>query len=206
MNYTLNELENELEDELENELMKCLNVYNITHSKMQKRENIQKIHNLFINNIPFDIDYSDDEQINYCGLYNRINKKYDESVKLYKISTKRGNHESMNNLAFMYWEGHGVWQNYEKAIKLWKMAIEKGSVCAMNSLAAIYSTNGLYENYDEAVKLYKIAIKKGHMRAMNDLAHMYDCGYGVEKNHKKLKNYIKWQLTKIVSFQWAISH
>ena len=46
---------------------------------------------------------------------------------------------AINNIGWMYHEGHGVKKDYAEAIKYFKVVAERGNVNAMNNLGNMYS-------------------------------------------------------------------
>src|SRR5438128_171944 len=92
-------------------------------------DSIEKIYNLFINNILFDPKTGN--EFHFMGLYYAINENYDKMKECYLIAIEKENIISMIALGSYY---QIRIKNYDKMKKYYLMAIDKENDLAMRNL------------------------------------------------------------------------
>ena len=170
----------------ETELINILKKYNCTYVVIAQEESINKIHNLFCNNIIFDPIIT--IETFYVGVYHCANENYAEMEKYYLKAVDEGSVEAMNNLG---WYHKNITKNYDEMMKYFKRAIDLGNYNSMSNLGGYYQN--ITQNYDEMEKYYTLAIEGGIENAMNNLAHHYQY---VIKNYDEAEKYYKMSIKK----------
>ena len=177
---TLNENVNENINENEtkkNELIKLLNKIEYTYD-VPKNDILDKLINLFKNNI-IDEECTDDDYITYKAyFYYKILKDHKSAKKFYKEAMMMENTHAMHGLA-MYYKRY---DRPNKMLKYLKMAIKKNDNVAMID----YGNHHLFENnnINKAMKYYNMAKKNNHYRGYYELAYYF---YEYKFNYQKCK-------------------
>lgn len=96
---------------------------------------------------------------------------YTKALKLYNICLPRMYPSTLNNLAFMYYDGRGVKKNYDKAIELWVNAVIHKCVASYENLGDMYVSKNI--EIDETERLYKLAIEHDRPLALDKLVNLY---------------------------------
>jgi hypothetical protein len=152
-----------------NELIKILNNLEYTYDP-PKNDIIDKLYNLFKNNI-IDEEENDDDYITYKAYYYyKVLKDLKNSKKYYKEAIQMNNPHAMHGLAMQYKRI----DKYNKMTKYLKMAIKLNDSVAMID----YGNHVLFENnnVNKAKKYYNMAKKNNHFRGYYELAYYY-CEY-----------------------------
>ena len=122
-----------------------------------------------------------------CPLCRSDMKLYDEK-KNEENERNEYSAESIINLAFQYYHGHGVDKDMHRAVVLFTDAYQKGSVKAIFNLGVCY-LYGLGVDKDEhrAFVLFTEAYQKGDETVTLNLALCYRNGWGVDKDERRAK-------------------
>jgi TPR repeat protein len=122
------------------------------------------------------------------GLIRKGQKRYIESVKLFKKSAVQGNEWGQHYLAIMYQYGKGVRRNYIEAIKYYNQSIVQGNYISQANLAIMYEKGkGLQKSYKEAIRLYTLSANQHYYIAQYNLGMMYYLGKGTAQDKQKAK-------------------
>jgi len=143
-------------------------------------------------------------------------ENYQEALKWFELSARKGNADAMYNLAYMYENGEGMDQNYPNAMSWYRKAIVKGHIASMIALGIIYQNNDMYlesensfrmaaekksedamelladlyflqEKYIQALDWYKKAAAKDKKDSMFQIGEMYEFGFGTQANENEAK-------------------
>jgi len=134
----------------------------LKYIKIENETSLEKIYNLFINNI-FEEPSKDIEYLYYGVYYQKIEKNYDLMKKYYLMAIELNHSDAMNSLAFYY---KNTEKNYELMKKYYLMAIELNDSDAMYNLALYYKY--IEKNDQSFVELYKYEDKKYFINLFND--------------------------------------
>jgi len=182
-------------DYYEQQTMRALNSKNdCSYPKISNPENIKKIYDLFINDMPIDTNEvnDDDELAFYSGYYHKINNNYKNATKFFEMEISKENSNSLYHLACIYQNNDNDNCDYEKARKLYEMLIDKGNTNAMYGLARMYEFGkGVPKDYKKAFELLETAAKKGNSHAMNFIGLIYYEGRYFDKNYNKAFEYFE---------------
>jgi len=165
---------------MEEHFITTLKQYYLNYVKIENENSLEKIYNLFKNNI-FKEPSTDIEYFYYGVYYQYTEKNYDLMKKYYLMAIELNNSNAMYYLALYY---QYIENNYELMKKYYLMAIELNNSDAMDNLAHFYDT--FEKNYDLMKKYYLMAIELNHSDAMNNLAFYYQL---TEKNYDLMKKY-----------------
>jgi hypothetical protein len=99
-----------------------------------------------------------------------VKQSYEMAAKLYELSARQGDVNSMYNLGVMYEGGEGVEQSYERAAEYYKQAAEQGHVGAMTILGNLYIQGvGVGQSNELAREWWTKAANVGHETAIKCL-------------------------------------
>jgi TPR repeat protein len=129
-------------------------------------------------------------------MYEHANNHIDipRAIKYYKKAIKRGETDSIRNLASLYVDDH-QYRNIPKAIKYYKKSIKRGDSDAMNELGYLYSYQENYIDIPKAIKYYKKAIRRSNSSAMYNLGYLY----ATEKNYIDVQKAVKYYEMAIIN-------
>lgn len=204
---------------MERELNEILYGYGIYSVQFTCDKMLERVYNLFKNDILYDPENYDEDRI--LGLYfSCVKEDHVNAVKYFSMADKnKGNINAMNKMENCYHDiqkdnetekylliasnrGDGdavnnlaiyycdIKRDYDSAEKYFLMAIDKGSIHAMNNLAKYYCN--IRKDYDNAEKHFLMAIDKGSIDAMKNLATYY-CD--IKKDYDKAEKYYLMALT-----------
>ena len=159
------------------ELIQILSDLQYTYDE-PKNDILDKLYNLFKNNI-IDEEYTDDDYITYKAYYYYvILKDYKLTKQFYKEAIQKGNTHAMHGLAMYYKR----LDKNNKMCKYLKIAIKNNDSSAMID----YGNHILYEknNINKAIKYYNMAKKNNYYRGYYELAYYF---YEHKFNYKKAK-------------------
>lgn len=115
---------------------------------------------------------------------------YDEKTIELLERAKDGDIDSMNTLAYYYFNGIDVEQDYQKSLDWSIKSAEGGNLASMFNAGYNYYYGFTGEvNYDLAFEWYQEAANEMFPKALNALGHMYYEGLGVEKDIDKAIEY-----------------
>lgn len=115
---------------------------------------------------------------------------YDESTRGLIESAKGGDLDSMNTLAYYYFNGIDVEQDYQKSLEWSTKSAKGGNLASMFNVGYNYYYGFAGEvNYNLAFEWYERAADEMFPKALNALGHMYYQGVGVEKDVEKALEY-----------------
>lgn len=115
-----------------------------------------------------------------------VEQNFQEAVKWFLRSSKKGNGCAQYQLGYCYFYGLGVTQNYDDAVKWYTASAKQGNDCAQYSLGNCYQNGyGVDQNYKEAVKWYNFAAEQGNSLAQYYLASSYFLGQGILPSNEK---------------------
>eukprot|EP01080_Neovahlkampfia_damariscottae_P009378 gene9378-1589_t len=155
--------------------------------KSGQQEKANKILNSIINKLEGTDDLN---EMFVLGKSFYLLKKYEEAVKLFTISSEKGNPESQNHLAICYDNGRGVAKSEKIAFDLYKKSAESGFTRAQNNLAYNYEHGeGTEIDLERSFHWYKIAAENDNVKGQFNVAVSYDFGQGVLQN---TKNALYW--------------
>ena len=163
-----------------------LNNYNLIYLKIENENSLEKIYNLFKNNI-FEEPSTDIEYLYYGAYYKNNEKNYDLMKKYYLMAIKLNHSYAMYNLAQHYQYPE---KNYELMKKYYLMAIELNNSAAMNKLAWYYKN--VEKNYESFVELYKYEDKKYFINLFND-----KFKNNINLDQKYYYSFLQWKSEKI---------
>jgi len=135
---------------------------------------------VYAENIPNECDGEKDFLL---GKIYQNSGEFKKSEKNYKAANKKGNIDSLNNLAVLYYDH----EKYKLAKKYYLEAINNGDIYSLNNLANLYHD---HKKYELAEKYYLEAIKIRDNNAHNNLAILY-------KDQKKYELAEKYYLESI---------
>jgi len=164
---------------MEEYIIYILNLNKINYLKIENKNSLEKIYNLFKNKIfeepTIDLEYS------YYGVYYYIEKNYDLMKKYFSMAIELNYSHAMNSLAFYY---KNIEKNYDLMKKYYLMSIGLNNSHAMNNIGVYYQT--VEKNYDLMKKYFLMAIELNYSKPMFNLAHYYK---NIEKNYDLMKKY-----------------
>lgn len=137
------------------------------------------------------LDFSDEELgldgLELIGNYHYYTEKdYEKALNWYLRAANAGNTRAMNQVGWMYQNGHGVQQNHEQAMEYFLMASEIGVPVAMNNIGWMYQNGyGVAKDYGKAMDWYLQAAEAGDATAMFNLGYMYTEGLGITQSYSK---------------------
>jgi len=165
---------------MEEYIINILEKYDLKYVKIENENSLEKIYNLFKNNI-FEEPSTDVEYYYYGNYYDEIEENYDLMKKYYLMAIELNHSYAMYNLAQHYQYPE---KNYELMKKYYLMAIELNHSYAMYNLASYYGYTE--KNYDLMKKYFLMAIELNNSNAMYWLADYYKY---TEKNYDLMKKY-----------------
>ena len=65
-------------------------------------------------------------------------QNYQEALKWYRLAAAQGDSQAQYNVAWMYFNGHGVTQDYQEALKWYRLAAAQGDSQAQYNLGSMY--------------------------------------------------------------------
>jgi TPR repeat protein len=163
----------------EQQLIDYLENKRYTYVLIKDENSLNKIFNLYIDNIIF--DPINDIEFLYIGSYYNINKDYPKAIKYYLQSIKLENIHAMITLAYYY---EDIEKNYDLMKKYYLIAINLNNDCAMINLADYYKN--IEKNSELMKKYYLMAINLSNDTAMINLADYYR---DIEKNYDLMEKY-----------------
>lgn len=94
-------------------------------------------------------------------------KNYPEAVRWYQKASNNGDRDAQNELAFLYFVGHGVNQNPAKAFELFEKAAKSGLAIAQYNLGIMWYTGNGVEKTDlvQSYAWFNIAAANGYRDA-----------------------------------------
>jgi hypothetical protein len=130
-------------------------------------------------------NYSYREGLQYDSI-----KNYAKARQSYQNAVEEGCVPAMYNLALLYANGRGGFQDYTKAAELYQMAADRGNSKAMNNLGLLFEDGkGVTEDLTKARLWYEKAAQGGSVVAMKNLGRLYEHGQGVPQDSTKAKEW-----------------
>lgn len=115
---------------------------------------------------------------------------YIKAVQYDKRAVALGNPTAKNNLAFLYYRGHGVEKDFSMAFSLFLEAANSGVLVSMNMVADMYRDGtGIEKNIQESFNWYKRAADKKDKDSAFIVAEMYRIGEDIPKDEVSALNY-----------------
>lgn len=145
------------------EIYKHLESLNMSFHKnminIDNEESLKIIHDLFINNVILDTEFTDSVIYCYFAMYYHIKKKLRKAILNYKKAIKLGNTDAMVHLGSLYY--HDKYY-MPKALNMYLEAFEKGNRNAVNYIEEFYRPG----NYEEMAKYALIGVSQGNTKSM----------------------------------------
>ena len=119
-------------------------------------------------------------------------RNYGEALRGYKAVADAGFPEALNDLASMYFYGHGVVQNYATALDYKNKAAATGSIRALANLAVFYGEGrGVPKDDAKSLDLAERAVEAGNPFGLKIIADHYFNGAGVPRDYKMAAQYLQ---------------
>ncbi len=94
---------------------------------------------------------------------------FDTAISLLTPLAESGDPEAQFNLALVYDNGEGVFQNYKEAVRLYRLCAEQGSADAQTNMGRMYSQgHGVLQDYVLAHMWFNLAASNGHETAIKN--------------------------------------
>lgn len=153
-----------------------------------------------------------DSQLNLGSMYAKgdgVQQDKRKAFELYEKAAKQNNPKAQFNLGFMYSKGDGVEKNSRKAAEYYQKAADQNIPQASFNLGVLYfkGVDGVPEDKAKAAKLFEKTVKLNptNSKAIFNLAVMYQKGEGVEKDEKRLLNFMKKVLNLLMVMLFSTS-
>ena len=122
-----------------------------------------------------------------------VERNYSMSIEWYKKSAMMGDSWSKMRLGIMYCEGQGTDIDYEEAVYWFKESAKQGNIISLWKIVGLYAENKIND-----VKLLNFALgilesnaNSGNMDAIKRIGIIYSGGFGIEKNDKKMDEWLQ---------------
>jgi TPR repeat protein len=134
----------------------------------------------------------------YClGLeYEWKVKNYKKAREWYEKGAAKGNHLSMQHLAYMYSSGRGVAEDSDKAQMWFEEAAAHGNSSAISSLGQLYTEKGDRAKALVWYEKVRSVAANGDPAAMDTLGDFYAGGWGVPQDYRKAREWYEKAFAK----------
>ncbi len=146
-------------------IIKCLEEIKFTYIKINNKQSIKKIYDLYFNDKEGKCET--DIEFLYFGVYYYIHKNTDNMMKYYMLAIEKENSCAMYNLGNYYKKQ----KDYDNMMKYYMLAIEKGNSYAMCDLGIYYCKQ---KDYDNMMKYYIMGAKNGQMNCITQIQENLD--------------------------------